>query len=278
MLRSPVSPESPEDRDRKHGARAFARIHNYEAGLEVAAHQHREKSDLDPVVVLNSPDTPVYDGHVVLIVLLIAAIVGGAVGGVMARKSTTSSSSNLSTSPSPTTTTTTTPSATPTDSSSPSPATQSPHVHFRFQTYEEQNMKGSTQLFVEPGLYRPGFPIKSYVWITAKDGDLLDPTPLLRCSVGFCKNSKLLGWRGASNMRQAGTSPSYDATANFIIIVCDLVYPEPDCRGKGFDEVDATRTVATVGIVETQGTENPEQELTDGGRRVGAGVGTGRRW
>lgn len=63
MLRSPVSPESPEDRDRKHGARAFARIHNYEAGLEVAAHQHREKSDLDPVVVLNSPDTPVYDGH-----------------------------------------------------------------------------------------------------------------------------------------------------------------------------------------------------------------------
>lgn len=136
-------------------------------------------------------------------------------------------------------------------------------------------MKGSTQLFVEPGLYRPGFPIKSYVWITAKDGDLLDPTPLLRCSVGFCKNSKLLGWRGASNMRQAGTSPSYDATANFIIIVCDLVYPEPDCRGKGFDEVDATRTVATVGIVETQGTENPEQELTDGGTSSGSGGGNG---
>lgn len=51
MIRSPVSPESPEA---KAGGRAFARIHGYEDGLEVAANQNREKSDLDPVVVLDS--------------------------------------------------------------------------------------------------------------------------------------------------------------------------------------------------------------------------------
>lgn len=62
MIQSPVSPESPEDR--KYGARAFGRIHDYEAGLEVAAHQNREKIDLDPVVVLNQPEIPpVHDGH-----------------------------------------------------------------------------------------------------------------------------------------------------------------------------------------------------------------------
>jgi hypothetical protein len=63
MLQSPVSPESPDGR---HGTRAFSRIHNYEAGLEVAENQNREKNDLDPVVVLNSPvetDSPLYVTH-----------------------------------------------------------------------------------------------------------------------------------------------------------------------------------------------------------------------
>lgn len=61
MVQSPVSPDSLYDGT--DGARAFARIHNYEPGLEVAAHQDREKSDLDPVVVLDSPDTPIYRNY-----------------------------------------------------------------------------------------------------------------------------------------------------------------------------------------------------------------------
>lgn len=63
MLLSPVSPESP---DRKHGASAFSRIHNFEAGLEVAENQNREKNDLNPVVVANSPvdaNSPLYISH-----------------------------------------------------------------------------------------------------------------------------------------------------------------------------------------------------------------------
>ena len=124
-------------------------------------------------------------------------------------------------------------------------------------------MQGDTQLFVEPGLYQPGFPIASYVWVTSKEGDLTEEPPLLRCSVGFCKNETRLGWRGASNMRQTGSSPTYKAEANFLIIACDLVYPEPDCRYKGFEKPDATRTVATVGIVETPSTLDPDEEFTD---------------
>lgn len=63
MLQSPVSPESPDGRQ---GAGAFSRLHNYEAGLEVAENQNREKNDLDPVVVLSSPvdvDSPLYVSH-----------------------------------------------------------------------------------------------------------------------------------------------------------------------------------------------------------------------
>ncbi|KAL5426563.1 hypothetical protein PMIN04_001878 [Paraphaeosphaeria minitans] len=63
MLQSPVSPESP---DVKHGARAFARIQSYEAGLEVAKNQNREKNDLYPVVVFNSAvdtDSPLFVTH-----------------------------------------------------------------------------------------------------------------------------------------------------------------------------------------------------------------------
>lgn len=63
MLQSPVSPESP---DGKHDEKAFARIHNYGAGLEVAENQNREKNDRDPVVVLHSPvdvDSPLYISH-----------------------------------------------------------------------------------------------------------------------------------------------------------------------------------------------------------------------
>ncbi|KAF1969664.1 hypothetical protein BU23DRAFT_235565 [Bimuria novae-zelandiae CBS 107.79] len=339
MIQSPVSPESPRG-DVKDGARtgAFTRIHNYEPGLEVAAHQDREKSDLDPVVVLGAPDAHIYrnqrpwneapqvidtmapqamgdaplepnsavssetahhrDGDrdadaadaekcteapeekkeakrwcgvstkvflliVALVLLLVGAVIGGAVGGTQARKSALAKGDNQ-TSPSQSSSSENATSPTKTISSSAT-ATQSPHVRFRLQTYENKNFEGSSQLFTEPGLYKPAFDIMSYIWVSSRDGDLQDPTPLLRCSVAFCLNDTTNGWRGSSDMRQTGEGTSYKSDTNFVHISCDLVWVEPACRDLGLDQPAASKTVATVPIWETPFNPTPTKSDSSSG-------------
>ncbi|KAK7185993.1 uncharacterized protein CC84DRAFT_1235435 [Paraphaeosphaeria sporulosa] len=312
MLQSPVSPESP---DVKHGARPFARIHNYEAGLEVAENQNREKNDLDPVVVLSSPvetDSPLFITHgrwaeapqpidstspqamgdaaleahrttttqpesdaaktekgstlvdseeggprrwcglgrkvmlliIVLVILLVAAIIGGAVGGTLAKKSAKSTpvtDNNADTPQSSTASQSTTASARRSGDSPTATEATGPHVRFRLQTYDDYEYRGKIQVFEDPGLFKPKWDILSYNWTPARSGDLED-TSLLRCSVAFCANQTVLGWRGASIMEQPG-STSANHSANFIHIACDQMYLNPECMGLG--DPDATSWATT---------------------------------
>ncbi|KAJ4352567.1 uncharacterized protein N0V89_007916 [Didymosphaeria variabile] len=307
MLQSPVSPESPD------GARAFHRIHNYEAGLEVAANQNREKNDLDPVVVNSPVDTqsPLYVTHgrwpeapqaidstspqamgdaaletsraapaparhsqdasgaekastlgisekgvpnrwcglsrkvllliILLVLLLVGAIIGGAVGGTLAKKSTSLpalANTTALTQPADQTA--------PSKTSSSTESTSAPHVRFRLQTYDDYNYAGSLQAFTEPGIWAPAFPILSYTWVPARSGDYLDEN-LLRCSVAFCANETVIGWRGSSEKQQPG-SPESNHTANFLHIACDKLNVNPECRGFGLGSPEAETSAMTAQV------------------------------
>jgi hypothetical protein len=113
--------------------------------------------------------------------------------------------------------------------SAPASETTGPHVHFKLQTYDNYDYKGSAQSFDEPGLFKSAWPIYSYIWTPARSGDYLD-TSLLRCSVAFCANQTVTGWWGASIKNQPG-DPSRNHSSNYIHIACDELNLNPECSG-----------------------------------------------
>jgi hypothetical protein len=116
-----------------------------------------------------------------------------------------------------------------TPDSTPTSETTGPHVRFKLQTYDNYQYQGSVQSFEEPGLFKPAWPIYSYIWTPARDGDYMD-TSLLRCSVAFCANQTVMGWWGASIKNQPG-DPNKNHSSNYIHIACDKLNLNPECSG-----------------------------------------------
>ncbi|PVH71481.1 hypothetical protein DL98DRAFT_521028 [Cadophora sp. DSE1049] len=98
---------------------------------------------------------------------------------------------------------------------------------FSFQTWENSNATGRSQIFDRDGLYTTAFRSRSFTWIP---GYYLDDGTWDVCSMSFCQGDHQLSWRGSSEGRGINSTrwEGYEY-GDTVVIRCGTVFADPGC-------------------------------------------------
>lgn len=233
-------------------------------GREKLAHMDGSMDDRKESKILGMKRRTFWIAVAVLLVL-IAAAVGGAIGGTRRSKNDSTATeqvgSTSSTSGSPQNS-----NATPT-TSTPKP-TPTANLGFYMQVWELPSYKGRSQIFYSSGGYKLAFLGHSYHWWPGKYTDTW------QCSTSTCFNeADKQGWRGKSEKYWPGPAKGNltDYGLVYLNIVCAHDFNDPGCPGPG----DAS-TYADLPEIETS-SKNPTATIVDDITQTESSSETGTR-
>lgn len=179
---------------------------------------------------------------IILLIFIVGAAIGGAVGGVYRYRNQDQNRSPSPTS-SPNLITIITSSTSPTPTTGPSPTTSTkPRNDFSLQIWSLPSFTGRTQLFYTPGSFQTAFLARSYIWRPGQ----YDLDTMFVCSLALCSGSNQLGWWGSSSREQPGYPQNETWGADNVVFECGASFLPPPCPGPV-----ALETFATVPVLES---------------------------